>query len=137
MKKITLILTALCAGAICAGAQSIADNEYRLRNNFWFGTDNASALAERYRGIRNDLSLSYDYENGDYHLQQNPASLNDISLSTSGVGKVGGFVLWGGFSFHTYLSRAQDTTSSIIHRKRICLISLQIPLQADGTSRHI
>ena len=100
MKKITLILTALCAGAICAGAQSIADNEYRLRNNFWFGTDNASALAEHYRGIRNDLSLSYDYENGDYHLQQNPASLNDISLSTSGVGKVGGFVLWGGFSFH-------------------------------------
>lgn len=100
MKKITLILSALCAGAICAGAQSIADNEYRLRNNFWFGTDNASALAEHYRGIKNDLSLSYDFENGDYHLQQNPASLNDISLNASGVGKVGGFVLWGGFSFH-------------------------------------
>lgn len=99
MKRITSILIALLIGISNIDAQSIADNEYKLRNYFWFGTDNASSLSQTPIDIMGNLSLIYNYENGGLHLQQNPQSLNNASLQTSGIGKVGGWTLWGDFSF--------------------------------------
>ena len=106
MRKITLLFVALCLGGTAALAQgytdsdkTLADSELNLRNNFWFSTNNAAALSIRPADVLGDLSLSYMHEGGGLHLQQDPQSLNDVTVHTSGFGKVGDFSLWGDFSF--------------------------------------
>jgi hypothetical protein len=106
MRKITLLLIALCLGGASALAQgytdsdkTLADSEFNLRNNFWFSTNNAASLSIRPADVLGDLSLSYQHEGGGLHVQQDPQSLNDVTVHTSGFGKVGEFSLWGDFSF--------------------------------------
>jgi len=100
------MIIALCLGGLSARAQgytdsdrTIADSEFSLRNNFWFKTDNAASLSIRPADVLGDLSLGYQHGSGSLHVQQDPQSLHDVTVHTSGFGKVGEFSLWGDFSF--------------------------------------
>lgn len=99
MKRFTLIIAVLGLGAISAGAQNLADSESNIRNSFWFGSNNAAAMSVRPVDFAKDLKLNYNSESGGLHLQQNPESLNDVSLHTRGDAKVGGFTVQGEFTF--------------------------------------
>lgn len=96
---VMFLVMSLFAGMDNAGAQSIADNEYKLKNYFWYSTNNAAALSMTAIDIDGRLELSYNFENGEFHSPQTPEGVNDISLHTDGLAKVGGFVVWGDFKF--------------------------------------
>lgn len=99
MKVIASILFVLFAGVNIASAQSVADNEYKLKNYFWYSTNNSSALSFTQNDIDGQLALSYDFMDGSYHLQQQAKGHHDVSLHTDGSAKLGNFFLWGAFTF--------------------------------------
>lgn len=111
MKKTALI--AMCSCLLVAGTLNAQDNkptnevtrQANFRQALWFGTDNASALAFAPLYRYNELNLSYEGQFGKFSPAQKPTGSNDISLNTSGSFKLGGFWLWGSFSFNNIFDR--------------------------------
>ena len=116
MKKITLtaisrFLPLLWAGAVCAAEPSagrISDGERivnkamlqtNYRNTLWLSTDNAAGLAFSPLAAYNDLNLSYSGKFGEFSVAQDAVTSHNIQLATSGALSLGGFSLWGDFSF--------------------------------------
>ena len=116
MKKVTL--TAICrflpllwAGAVYAAEPlvdravagerivNIAMFQTNFRNTLWFSTDNAAGLAFSPLASYNDLNLSYSGKFGKFSVAQDAVTSHNVEFETSGALSLGGFRLWGDFSF--------------------------------------
>lgn len=106
----TLLFCGLGASVSRAGdgiykPSSYVQYEDNFRNTLWMDSRNAAGLGFRPMSAYNSLDISYDGESGDYRLQQRPGKSTDISLNTEGAVKLGGFLLWGDFSFRNIFDR--------------------------------
>ena len=114
MKKITLtaiswFLPVLWAGTVCAartGAAPVGEKivnramlQTNYRNTLWFTTGNAAGLAFAPLAAYNDLDLSYSGNFGEFSMAQDAVTSHNVRLATSGALSLGGFSLWGDFSF--------------------------------------
>nr|MCR5003330.1 hypothetical protein [Bacteroidales bacterium] len=108
MKRFTLAILSLCLGVASAQAQAIyspALSETNFRNNLWFNSENAAAMAFRPLEKYSDLDLSFKTDEGEFRRQTEANSSNDIGIHTSGNSKIGQFNIWGEFSFNNIFER--------------------------------
>lgn len=110
MKKFSLMVLLSGFGALVAGARGL-DNivlkENNFRNTLWFNTENSAALAFNPLMKYNELFLSYNRKGGEEHPWREAKIREGIEAETSGYANIGGYGLWGKFSFNNILDRGQ------------------------------
>ena len=104
MKKyiIASIIALVCIPAARAQVKEVthpSQLEFNKVGALWFHTDNAAGMAVTPLADYNQLSLSYNMEEGKYKLQQQGDSKGDLTVNTNGALTLGKTRLWGDFTF--------------------------------------
>lgn len=76
-----------------------ASIEYTKAKSLWFNTNNAAGLGITPLRDYSEVSAKYVFDNGDYKLQQQGKTENDIQFNANGALRLGGISLWGNFTF--------------------------------------
>lgn len=76
-----------------------ASIEYTQAKSLWFNTNNAAGLGITPLSNYSEVSAKYVFDKGEYKLQQQGKTENDIQFNANGALKLGGISLWGNFTF--------------------------------------
>lgn len=119
MKRITLIALLSGLSALCAQAgndtatdsnpsykvSNVVLKETNFRNSPWMESNNTAGLAFRPIEMYKDLNIGYENNSGEFRLQQEATTRNDIYVNTSGSTYLGKFLVWGSFSFENIIDK--------------------------------
>ena len=73
--------------------------ELTQAKSLWFNTNNAAGLGITPLNDYSEASAKYVFDKGEYKLQQQGKTENDVQFNSNGALRLGGVSLWGNFTF--------------------------------------